>query len=216
MIDFKLFGIPIRVLPWFWATLGILGALSFNLSDSAGLLKVLLFVMAGFVSILIHELGHALMVRLYKQPTQIVLEAFGGYATHPAGSLNRLQSFLMTAAGPAIQILLAVIILIQPLADVSLGRDYEPATNGHFFLQLLAQISIFWAILNCMPIIPLDGGRMLDAILGPKYHRITLIIGIISGILLAIAGYAYLGSPMIAIFMGMFAYQNFQRLQQSS
>ena len=59
MIRFNLFGIPVQVQPWFWLTLVLIGGgVGANTADE--LLLLALFVVAGFVSILVHELGHAL------------------------------------------------------------------------------------------------------------------------------------------------------------
>jgi hypothetical protein len=63
---------------------------------------LVLFVLAGFISVLIHELGHALTGRLFKAQTAITLHAFGGFAVFPSARFTRWQDFLVTAAGPAV------------------------------------------------------------------------------------------------------------------
>ena len=95
MIEFKLFGIPVRVEPLFWLTIAILGG-GLSAKSSEGLLLVALFVLAAFVSVLIHEMGHAMMIRKFGLPTEITLTTLGGYATYPAGVLSRKKSFLVT------------------------------------------------------------------------------------------------------------------------
>ena len=191
----------------FWLTLALLGGALSGISTKAQLLSLGLFVLAGFISVLVHEMGHALTIRYFKLPTQIVLQAFGGYATHPAGVLNRLQSFLVTAAGPAIQILLGLValaaLLFAPL----------PKTLIQDFLCSLFGVSILWAVLNCFPIYPLDGGRMLESILGPRRIRAVFITGLITAALLGLAAVA-LSQPFLAIFMGLFAWENYKNLQQ--
>ncbi len=207
MFQFRLFGIPITVLPMFWVTLGLLGLIGNDVASSAQLLGLALFILAGFISILVHELGHALMIRFYKLPTEIVLQGFGGYASHPAGVLTRLQSFLVTAAGPAIQIALGVaaiaLLLFAPLPD----------TPIKYFFGALAAVSIGWALLNCLPIFPLDGGRMLQSILGPTRIKAVFITGLITAGGLAILGLVS-GQFFLAIFMGLFAFENYKYLQQ--
>lgn len=208
MIQFRLFGIPITILPIFWLTLGLLGLMGNGVSNSAELLGLALFVLAGFISILIHELGHALTIRYYKLPTEIVLQGFGGYASHPANVLTRLQSFLVTAAGPAIQIALGV-AAFAVLRFVAL-----PETPIREFIWDLAFVSIFWALLNCLPIFPLDGGRMLQSLLGPARIRGVFITGMITaGALAALSMLS--GQIFIAIFMGLFAFENYKYLQQA-
>jgi stage IV sporulation protein FB len=208
MLEFTLFKIPVRVEPVFWITLGLLGFMSSRgLGNEAVLMATALFVLAGFISILIHELGHALMIKKYKLPTQIVLSSFGGYATHPAGVLDRKQSFLVTLAGPAIQLAFGFAVLF--LFPIELLPNYMML----LFVQFLYGVSIFWAILNCIPVLPLDGGRMLEAALGPR--RIKLTITISMGVAVAACLYGFSQrEPFLGIFMAMFAFQNYQMLER--
>ena len=122
-------------------------------SSSAYLVNVLIFAFAGFLSILIHELGHALMIRAFGLPASITLQAFGGFALYPAGSLNRLQSFCFSVAGPIVQIALGFfIIFIYPYLSSSEGSLFVP------FSHYLVCVSVVWAIFNCLPVYP-DGRR---------------------------------------------------------
>ncbi len=206
MVRFQLFGIPITILPWFWLTLALIGSGSISSSDD--LFRLVLFILAGFLSILIHELGHGLTIKKFGAETQIVLQAFGGFATYPTNRFNRRQDFLITAAGPAIQLLLGGIVLLI-LRTVPMEESM-----GHYFLVILMSISFFWAFFNLVPVFPLDGGQILNAILGPKRKTATHVIGIVAAILLGLLALQF---KMIlgTLFMGFFAYQNFQLLQQS-
>ena len=79
--------------------------------------------------------------------------------------MSRRQSFLITAAGPAIQICLGAIVFVL--------LRYVPGLNenGAYFLKILMVISFVWAIINLLPVLPLDGGQMLNAALGPASHQ---------------------------------------------
>ncbi len=211
MIEFRLFGIHVSIQPFFWITMAFIGGV-FDIGKSTTFLEVALFVMAGFISILVHEYGHALLIRKYRQPTEIVLQAFGGFATHPPGVFSRLQSFLVSLAGPAIQIALGfasfAVIKYASLPD-TLIRD--------FFFNL-SLVSFFWAILNLIPVFPMDGGQMLAAILGPRKQHITFLVGIIIPILVIIAYLGILkenGGFILPLFMGYFAYQNWERYNET-
>ena len=85
---------------------------------------------------------------------------------------------------------------------------------GRDFLVVLVWISFIWAIFNLMPVFPLDGGQLLNAILGPKRRNITHTIGILVAVALAALGLRF-GYLFVALFMGYFAYQNFLHLQDS-
>jgi Zn-dependent protease len=163
----------------------------------------LLFIIAGFISILIHELGHALMIKKYKLPTEIVLSSFGGYATYPPGILTRLQSFLVTLAGPGIQLIFGLTLyFVLPYFSL-------PNSMIQTFFFYLIVVSIFWAVLNCIPVIPLDGGRMLEAVMGPRRIKTTLMISMMVAVAACVLGFSY-GQPFLGIFMAMFAFQNYQ------
>ncbi len=208
MVRFSIFGIPVLVQPFFWITLVLIGG-GLNANSPSSILNVGLFTIAGFVSVLVHELGHALTARKFGAYSEIVLQAFGGYAAHSGVRLTRPQSFAVTAAGPAIQILLGVAVYLMLLRLPTMNP------NATYFIITLMEISIFWALLNLLPVLPLDGGRMLDAILGPKRLKITLWVTIIVAISLALAAFKFTGSILFPIFLGMFAWQAFQALKEN-
>ena len=179
-------------------------------ANSTDILLVLVFVFAGFLSIMIHELGHALTIRKYGLPAAITLQAFGGYASFPAGKLDRKQSFFVTAAGPVLQFVFGVLLIVlAPSISIPVGSLFLP------FLRDLIWVSIAWSILNCLPVYPMDGGQMMAAILGPKkQHNVHLISSIVA-VIIGIAGYLYLGTILLPIFMALFAWQNWQSYQAS-
>ena len=210
MIQFSILGIPVRVEPWFWITMAFIGG-GLHATNSSDILLVLVFVFAGFLSIMIHELGHALTIQRYGLPAAITLQAFGGYASFPVGKLDRKQSFVVTAAGPALQFVFGVLLIIlAPNLSIPEGSLFLP------FLRDLIWVSIAWSILNCLPVYPMDGGQMMAAILGPmKQHYVHLISSIVA-VAVGIAGYLYLGTILLPIFMALFAWQNWQSYQASS
>lgn len=208
MISFSLFNIPVRVLPWFWITLALISGQIF-LDSKEAVMRLLLFMVAGFISVLVHELGHALTAKHFGKQVQIVLQAFGGYAAYSGGApLSRTQTFMITAAGPAIQILLGVVVWI-------VLRSLDSASpQAAYFLTVLVLISFVWAILNLLPVLPLDGGRLLETVLGPSKIQLTLKICI--GVAVAVAFFSFtLGlGILLPVFMGFMAYENYKALKQ--
>ena len=208
MLEFNLFGIPIRIEADFWIVMGLFGFLSNqspNIPSDQLFLRIALFMLAAFISILIHELGHALMIKRYKLSTQITLSLFRGFATLPNGILDRKQSFLVFLGGPLLQALLGIILYVldPPLAGTLL--DY--------FFDILIGISLFWAAINCIPVIPLDGGHMLQAALGPRRMKLTLIISVLTGILITILCFI-VGFYFFGVFLAMYTFQNYQNYEQ--
>jgi Zn-dependent protease len=207
MLSFNLFGIPVRILPWFWITMALIGG-GLGANDSLSILHVLIFIAAGLISILVHELGHALTVRKFGLPTAITLQAFGGYASFPAGQLNRKQSFLVTAAGPALQVSLGLILLI-----IRYFVPVPPESLLNLLMFDLISISIIWAVLNCLPVYPMDGGQMMAAVLGPHRAHFVHLISAVAAVAIGLAAYNYLHSILLPLFMAMFAWQNWQAFQ---
>lgn len=206
MLRFSLFGIPIVVQPWFWITLAFLGG-ALRVDSADDFMRLLLFVVAGFVSILVHELGHALTGRHFGAPTQITLMAFGGLAAFPAQAFSRSQDFLVTAAGPAVQILLGLLLL-------GLSRIVElPSAHATFFVGALIFISIAWALLNLVPVLPLDGGRLLASLLGPHKRDLALKISMGTAIGVGLLLFLQSGNIIALIFLGFMAHQNWQELK---
>ncbi len=209
MIRFMIFNIPVRIEPWFWLTLAFISGQLF--ADSMqDILFLLLFLVAGFISILVHELGHGLTAKHFGKRVEIVLQAFGGYAAYSgAGPLSRTQSFLITAAGPGIQIVLGLLALV--IVWMAPGMN----VNTQYFIEVLAGISLIWAVLNLLPILPMDGGRLVETVLGPERRKTTLLISCISGASVCILALT-MRQPILAIFVGMFAFQSFKALQEPS
>lgn len=133
------------------------------------------------VSIALHELGHAFAARAYqvelKDIAQYVLYPFGGIATMTR-QLGPKADLLTAAAGPAVS--LALVLLLLPIT-------LYPAIPGHVLIVQLAVGNMLLVILNIIPVIPMDGGRMVRAalqLLG--FTRASIITARISQILSAV------------------------------
>jgi len=228
MIRFNLFGIPVQVQPWFWLTLVLIGG-GMGANTAGELLLLALFVVAGFVSILVHELGHALAGMACGARSAITLHAFGGLAEFSGAWFSRKQSFLVTAAGPGVQFLLGVLawlIIRGGIAPQSLGdsfwgflsflRGEFPARSlGEYFWGCLSLISVFWALLNLLPVMPLDGGQMLNDTMGPVRIRITLWVSIITAGVAAIVALKVTNSPIFPLLLVFFGYQAWKNLREN-
>ncbi len=210
MVRFSIFGIPVTIQPFFWAAMGILGFLFNEHRPEQMLVYVLLFMLAGFVSILIHELGHALTGRSFGAYTEIVLHGFGGFAIFPGGRFTRPQSFLLTLAGPGLQVVAAVAVLLLADRFGSGPNEFSKALIRDFTF-----ISIYWAILNLIPVIPLDGGQIMVSLLGPQRMRLALMISIGVAVGGAILLLVLRHGPMMPIFLASFGWQNYQMLKQN-
>ena len=191
--------------------MAVLGYMNFNYGNIDGqtlLLCVSLFVLAGLLSILVHELGHALVGICFRAKPYVVLQSLGGYAAFPNSHFTRTQNFLVTAAGPAIQLLLGGISYAL--------LHFIPSEKAMFllFFEILTGISLLWAILNLVPVIPLDGGSMMFALLGPRREKIAWWISMASGIIAGVSFISYGNFPFMGVLLLFMVYQNYQTYSQ--
>jgi Zn-dependent protease len=212
VLRFRLFGFPVAVLPGYW----LLSALmSFGFGQgplSAGL--QLMAVM--FCSILVHELGHALMARRFGLPAQITLHMMGGATAFPGSvHLSRGRDILISLAGPGAGILLGTIAwaVLFAFAPEVLPSSAEPTAPWIELFGYVLWINWVWSVLNLMPVIPFDGGRVLAAALGPTRRQIAGGVSLVAGLLLAV-GLLKIGQIYPAILFGGSAISSFLRLRQ--
>lgn len=158
---FRLLGFPVHLEPSY-LLLVALYVLIGGLSASA-LSSTLVFIVAASISILWHELGHALMARRQgASGTSIVLHGMGGTTFFtPLGSLRR--SLLVTAAGPLSGLALGLALWAGVAATRSLGL-FEPLLVGQLLRDLI-YVNIVWSVFNLLPMLPLDGGRLMQDLL---------------------------------------------------
>lgn len=205
MIRFRLFDFQILIHWFFWVNCALLGgALE---ADSPERMQALIgWLLMAAVSVLIHELGHALVMRHYgDRQVGIVLYAFGGLAR---GSrwLSRRENVAMSLAGPLLQ-------LTAGVAMHGLLSVWHPSWPvGHYVLVVFRDISLFWALLNLLPIMPLDGGHITSALLGPARRIWALKLSLACSVLMALVAFQFLGLVSV-LFFGLFAWNNFKELR---
>lgn len=196
-LRFRLAGIPVRVEPVFFLIIVLIGGL-----DRPGIL-IASFAGIAFVSILFHELAHAFAFRAFGRSPSIVLHAFGGLTGAPGAPLSRARDIAVSAAGPLSQIILLGIPAL--MLRLPIARSFR-SINWYIALTDAAWINIGWGILNLMPVLPLDGGRIAAGLLGGARHgmRIAHALGVVVATAGAVWGLAN-QRIFLALFGGMFA-----------
>ena len=201
-LQFSLFGIPVRVHPGFWILGVILGWRNANyIAERVGqnmLAVILVWLAVLFISILVHELGHALTARAFGWPPQILLYHFGGLAMYsPLRGHTPKRSIMISLAGPSAGFVLYGLvvclefILIQNRA-LPLGVEVDTGRivlmNDSLFVESIRDlkwINLYWGLINLLPVLPLDGGRVSEQILGMLRIRnsdeVCVKIGIVIG-----------------------------------
>jgi len=164
----KIFGIPIGLdYSWFviFALLTWMLAGSYYPEEFKGW-PLFLYWLTGattaimlFVSVLLHELGHSVIALRYKIPVRsITLFLFGGIAQIGAEPPNAIAEFFIAVAGPLVSLALAILFYaVQPLV-----AGVEPLLG---VAKYLAYINLALVLFNLIPGYPLDGGRVLRAIM---------------------------------------------------
>ena len=174
-------------------------------------------MLALFACVTLHELGHSVAAQHYKIPVQeIVLLPIGGVALIGKQPEKPSQELVIAAAGPAVNVVIAVILaaLGGPLAALDghgLVAGVAPTPSLATFFAWLLAANITLVIFNLIPAFPLDGGRMLRAALAmaTDHHRATVIaagIGQVAAIGLGalgiVTGNFILGLIALFIFFG--------------
>ena len=202
MLRFSLFGFPVSVHWMFWVMAALLGG-GINASTPREFQFLAVWMAAAFGSILIHELGHTFTQRRFGARAHIMLYAFGGLAI-PDRGFTRWQGLVVSLAGPLVQIALGLV------ARAMLPATLQLPLGVTWFVLSFFQVSVFWGLLNLLPILPLDGGHILRALLGPRRETLCCYIGAACAAGLAVFMFTAWGSLWNTVFFGVLAWQNFQ------
>ena len=213
MLRFQLLGVPYAITPYFWVGSAILGS---QLAQRAeyGWLLLATWVLCVLVSIVVHELGHALAARRYGVQPYVELYQFGGLTYLPGARLSRGQSIVVSLAGPAagFAAYLAVRGTLYGLEVTHLDGFFDGPSVGswlsNYVADFLLYINGYWTLFNLLPILPLDGGQVSREVLGPRrLHLCQMIGGVCAAALCALC--AVQGMYYRAFFLGFLAYGNF-------
>jgi len=134
-----------------------------------------LFILAVFACVTLHELGHALMAaRFGIKAKNIVLLPIGGIASIEKFPENPRQELAISIAGPVVNIIIASLLWLILLPNTSFLETPQDISimHGHDFLYNLRIVNIGLAVFNLIPAFPMDGGRILRALLGFKLNYI--------------------------------------------
>lgn len=233
-LRFSIAGIPVTVHPLFWLIALLLGS-------SGDILLIPIWVVVVFISILIHELGHAFAFRRFGQRSQIILHFAGGLtvpqsvgwgSSYATVALSPNQQIFVSLAGPGAGFLFAALVLG---AVVALGGSVLTSRLFGFIplplnallpfggqivsvlISMLLWVNIFWGLINLMPVYPLDGGSVTRNVLLQADPvggvRKSLWISVIAGALIALAGFIFFRSLFFALLFGVLAFQSYQSLQ---
>ncbi len=243
-LRFPFFGFQTRISWTFWIAALVIGYDSASFVDAifgpespGRIAMVAIWMGCMALSILIHELGHTLAFRWYGIDSSIVLYYLGGLAIPQGGMFGRRrnyrdedwQNLIIAAAGPALQIASALLLVGLSMAQ---GYSvaflpwpfslYSPAMELQQFespltfalVNFYVWPSLAWGLLNLLPVLPMDGGRIAESIA----NMLRLPSDVAPWIGVMTAGFmAYYGFTTRNTFLGIFfaslAINNYQMIQ---
>ncbi|MFN6944603.1 MAG: site-2 protease family protein [Cytophagaceae bacterium] len=180
-------------------------------SDTYTILLTVGFVLTIFGCVVLHELGHSLTARRYGIGTKkITLLPIGGVASLEKMPEDPKQELIIAAAGPAVNVVIAFLLsFIINFDQAPTEPEGLTITSGQHFLFYLFSVNVVLVIFNVIPAFPMDGGRILRALLAMKLDRVKATniaskIGQAAAIGFIILG--VFGPNFILIFIGLFVF----------
>jgi len=207
-------GIEVRLHLTFLLFLAWIGFSYYQMGGAPAAREGVAFLLALFACVLLHEFGHALAARGFGIRTpDITLLPIGGVARLQRLPDKPWQELIVAIAGPLVNVVIAAVLvyLLGQHTEVDhLGRLNEP---GAAMLSKLASVNIGLALFNLLPAFPMDGGRVLRALLALAlpYSRATQIAAWIGQALAFVFGFAGLFANPMLIFIAFFIFLGAQQ-----
>ena len=202
--------IPVYISPVFWLLAGAIGWIS-----TMTLFGTFIWMCIILISVLVHEYGHALTAVAFGQTARIELVGFGG-VTHRrgAGKLPMWKDFLIVLNGPIAGLALSAFCLWLNKRFFS----SNPESLAAHITFIAYAVNLFWTFVNLLPIMPLDGGKLLsivlEALFGLKGTKIALFISVILSSIIGIYFFAIREFLPGSLFF-LFTYESFKAWKES-
>ena len=205
----RIAGIDVRVHATFLLLLAWFGMVYYADGGFGAMMVGLSFIVLLFVCVVLHEFGHALAARAYGIRTpDITLLPIGGVARLERMPEKPWQEFVVALAGPAVNVVIAFALYLIIGRGFHLGDIVAVDRGEGDLLAKLLAINVILVVFNLVPAFPMDGGRVLRALLATrlkhaKATRIAASIGQVVAVLFGVLG--LVGNPML-LFIAVFVF----------
>src|SRR5262245_25990376 len=208
-------GTAVRVHVTFLLFLGWIFAASWVSGGADAAWQGLAFLVLLFACVVAHEFGHIFTARAFGVSTpDVTLLPIGGLARLERIPEEPREEFLIAIAGPLVNVAIAVVLVL--LAGAKIGmNNLAVVQNTRELIDGLATVNLFLALFNMIPAFPMDGGRVLRALLATRlgFVRATEVaasVGQAFAVLLGIVGFfgvpGLFGPNLFLIFIAIFVY----------
>ncbi len=171
--------------------------------------SALLFMMLLFLCVLLHEFGHIFTARAFGVATpDVILLPIGGVARLERIPEQPSEEFLIAIAGPAVNVAIAAVLVLVGGADLRPDHLVAIESTKASLVDRLAEVNVFLAAFNLIPAFPMDGGRVLRALLAVRfgYVRATEMAAAIGqGVAFLLGFVGLFGNPLL-LFIAIFVY----------
>ena len=205
----RIAGTVVRIHVTFLLFLIWIGAAHWQLGGREAALQGVLFMVILFACVLAHEFGHILTARRFGIRTpEVTLWPIGGVASLERIRDNPREELLVALAGPAVNVVIAAFLVLVLGANLSGAAVTDVEKPGVDLMARVAVANIILVVFNMIPAFPMDGGRVLRAILAMRMNhveatRVAARIGQASAFLFALLG--LFTNPMLIV-IGLFVY----------
>lgn len=176
---------------------------------TAGVIEALVFILAVFASVVLHEYGHALTARRYGVRTRsITILPIGGVASLERMPSRPKEELVIAIAGPIVTVAIVAVLYVVLRATGGQVVITDPEFTGDPFLTRLMWVNVILAVFNLLPAFPMDGGRVLRAALAMRFDyvqatKIAAVLGRMFALLFGIYG---LTSNPFLVFIAIFVW----------
>lgn len=208
----SLSGIPIRVHFTFLLIPALFAVEGWTQAGPQGAVREVVFILALFACVVLHELGHSLVARSFGiRVKDITLLPIGGVAQLERMPDTPGREIVLALAGPLVNVVIAAALFVGLTLRSAIGPWQDMSVFGDDLLARLMVVNVVLVAFNLLPSFPMDGGRVLRGVLAQFMSRvlatrIAAIVGRIMAVLFLLVGLAFPQRFIWLIFIAVFVY----------